>query len=182
MTIPLFEVIGNSIRPLPTPRAGATPMKWCLIGPRAPGCNPLIREIAKRLCWLLPMCSLDGRTAIRARILSFVVSRHSWQAREQALAEERRDPAVRLGERRALEARRVVEQLGEGARQPGRKRREQGAVAPVWEIEEPHARCARAQHALAVESRYQPFVLPGGDGRKRRARSGVGLHCDVEGR
>src|SRR5437773_10730537 len=32
MTIPLFEVIGNSIRHLPTPRADATPMKWCLIG------------------------------------------------------------------------------------------------------------------------------------------------------
>src|SRR5437879_3937150 len=40
--------------------------------------------------WLaLPMCSLDDRTAIRAQILSFVASRQSWRAREQALAEER---------------------------------------------------------------------------------------------
>src|SRR5438445_4504982 len=123
--------------------------------------------------WLaLPMCSLDDRTAIRAQILSFVASRQSWQAREQPLAEERRDPAVRLGERRAVEARRVLEQLGERARQPGRKRREQRAVAPVREIEEPHARGACAQHALAVEARRQPLVLLSSDEGPRRAERG----------
>src|SRR5882762_11820804 len=95
-----------------------------------------------------------------AQILSFVVSRHSWQAGEQALAEERSDPAVHVGERRAVEARRVVHQFGGEAGLSGRKRRERSAVTAVREIDQPLARRAGLEHALAVEARKQPLVLP----------------------
>src|SRR5882762_11233739 len=74
---------------------------------------------------------------------------------EQVLAEERRDPAVHLGQRRAVEAGRVVHQLGGKAGPPGRKWRQQRAVTSVRKISEPLARGACLEHAVAVEARYQ---------------------------
>src|SRR5260370_526078 len=49
---------------------------------------------------------------------------------QQVLAEERRDLAVHLQEHGAVEARRVVQQVGDEARAPGPEMRQPRAVAP----------------------------------------------------
>src|SRR5260221_12709308 len=88
---------------------------------------------------------------------------------QEVFAEERRDPAVHPGERRAVESGRVVYQFGADAGPTGRKRREQRAVTAVREIAEPFARGACLEHTVAVETRQQPLVLSRGHHRQRNA-------------